>query len=598
MATGILENSVDKEEQRIMLDSFKTNLSPWKTILKIYKGNYKYLLLSAFFNVLQNSPVVLLPIVTSNIINCASYPSQHSLTEIIINVAIMFAFIVQNIFTSFLSANYRSIANRRVEWGLRSAIARKLQQLSISFQKEMQSGQIQSKMMRDVDQIIGLTGQLFTVGVSVILNLTVAVSVTLSKNIIVFSFFLVTIPTAVFIMRAFRTKLRKSNEAYRQDIENTSASVIEMLNLMPVTKAHGLENIALNRFNRQLFKVADHAHEVDRNNALFSGVAWITFQIFQLICLTFTGILAYKRIIQIGDITLYQSYFSTIVGQINAIIALLPTITSGLESVRSVGDIMCAYDDEDNRGKTRLTGLNGRYEFRHVSFGYKDADTKVLTDLNLVVEKGQTIALVGQSGAGKSTILNMIIGFYRPQNGQLLIDGHDVKDLDLHEYRQFISTVPQASVLFSGSIKDNITYGMPHYSEQQLKTAIKVANLEEVINNLPNGIDTLVGEHGDKLSGGQKQRIAIARAVIRDARVIIFDEATSALDTVSEKLIQDSIEQLSKDRTTFIVAHRLSTIRNADKIAVIGDGGCIEYGTFDELMAKKGEFYKYKTLQS
>ena len=185
-----------------------------------------------------------------------------------------------------------------------------------------------------------------------------------------------------------------------------------------------------------------------------------------------------------------------------------------------------------------------------------------------------------------------------PTQGQVLIDGKDITSIDLRSYRSHISVVPQNTVLFSGSIRDNITLGMEHCTEEQLKAAIRIANLEEMIAKLPQGLDTLVGEHGDKLSGGQRQRIAIARAVIRNASVIFFDEATSALDTVSEKLIQDSIDQLAKDHTTFIVAHRLSTIRNADKIAVIKDGNCVEFGTWDELMEKKGEFYKFKSLQS
>ena len=214
------------------------------------------------------------------------------------------------------------------------------------------------------------------------------------------------------------------------------------------------------------------------------------------------------------------------------------------------------------------------------------------------INKGEICSLVGTSGSGKSTVLNMVIGFYQPTEGKVLIDGKDMTELDLQSYRSHIATVPQTSVLFSGTIRDNITFGMEECTEEQLQEAIRIANLQEVIDKLPYGLSTMVGEHGDKLSGGQRQRIAIARAVIRNAKVIIFDEATSALDTVSEKLIQDSIDKLAKDRTTFIVAHRLSTIRNADKIAVIKDGVCVEYGTWQELVDQKGEFYRFRSLQT
>ena len=259
---------------------------------------------------------------------------------------------------------------------------------------------------------------------------------------------------------------------------------------------------------------------------------------------------------------------------------------------------MWALDTEDNEGKEKLRELQGSYEFKNVSFCYHDDPKPILDGLDLSIKKGETIALVGESGSGKTTILSILIGYYMPTGGHVFIDGKDITTLDLRSYRSHISVVPQNTVLFSGSIRDNITFGMEHCTEEQLSEAIRIANLEEVIKKLPQGLDTLVGEHGDKLSGGQRQRIAIARAVIRDSSVIFFDEATSALDTVSEKLIQDSIDKLAKDRTTFIVAHRLSTIRNADKIAVIQDGKCVEFGTWDELMEKKGEFYKFKSLQS
>ena len=208
------------------------------------------------------------------------------------------------------------------------------------------------------------------------------------------------------------------------------------------------------------------------------------------------------------------------------------------------------------------------------------------------------MALVGESGSGKSTVLNLVIGFNKLDSGSLKIDGIDAADIDMRSYRRFISMVPQNSILFSGTIRENITYGRQHVTEELLNYAVRAAQLESVIAKLPDGLDTMVGEHGAKLSGGQRQRISIARAIIRNPQVIIFDEATSALDSVTESEIQKAIENLTKDRTTFIVAHRLSTIKNADKIAVMENGRCVEYGTYDELMAKKGAFYKLKQMQS
>lgn len=307
--------------------------------------------------------------------------------------------------------------------------------------------------------------------------------------------------------------------------------------------------------------------------------------------------MAYTGDITIGEVALYQTYFGGIVNRISALVGLLPTISKGTESLISVGEILSANDVEDNTGKKKLKTLEGEFDFKDVCFGYTP-EKRILNHLDLHVNKGETIALVGESGAGKSTVLNMVIGFNKANSGTITIDGNNIDDIDLRSYRRHLAVVPQTSVLFSGTIRDNITYGLPSVSKAQLDMAIKAANLTSFIDSLPQGLDTVVGEHGGKLSGGQRQRISIARAIIRNPKVIVLDEATSALDSVSEKEIQDAIDNLTRERTTFIVAHRLSTIRNADKIAVMRDGHCAEYGTYEELMALKGEFYQMKTLQS
>ena len=280
-----------------------------------------------------------------------------------------------------------------------------------------------------------------------------------------------------------------------------------------------------------------------------------------------------------------------------SIVYLLPAITRGADAIRSIGEILSSHDVEKNSNKPKLSELKGKYEFKNVVFNY-DMETHVLNGIDLTVNQGETIALVGESGSGKSTIINLVTGFNFAESGELLVDGQNIKNFDLRSYRRFLSVVPQHSILFSGTVRENITYGYDDYTEQQLRYAITAAQLDDVVARLPHGLDTSVGEHGAKLSGGQRQRIAIARAIIRDPKVIIFDEATSALDSVTEREIQAAIENLTRNRTTFVVAHRLSTIKNADKIAVIKDGKCVEFGTYDELIAKRGEFFNFKEIQS
>ncbi len=518
--------------------------------------------------------------------------------NIIINVAVMIALILLNIPMNYLYTRYKSLATRYAETGLRKALVRKLQQLSISYHKETQSGRLQSKIMRDVEAVEMLSTQMFLSILNIALNVAIALAVTVSKSMLVFTFFLLTTPLAAVTMVFFRNIMRKRNREFRKEMEETSARVMEMVELIPVTRAHALEEEEVEKMSGQLFAVAEKGYKLDVIQSLFGSVGWAIFQIFQVICLGFTGFLALRATILPGDITLYQSYFATIVAQVSSLMSLIPTIAKGVESVNSIGEVLLEEDVEHNEGKSTLDDVVGRFEFKDVKFKYNNASNNILHELNLVVEPGETIALVGESGAGKSTILNLVIGFNFATAGRVLVDGKDMSKIDLRSYRKHLAVVPQTSILFSGTIRDNITYGMEDVDEDTLKEVIKAANLSDLIDSLPNGIDTVVGEHGGKLSGGQRQRISIARALIRHPKVIVLDEATSALDSISEKLIQEALGNLTKGRTTFIVAHRLSTIRDADKIAVIADGHCVEYGTFDELMALKGEFYKMKVIQS
>ena len=585
-------------EENFIQDSYRSNPDrPVKILLSLYRGNYRNLFLSTFFYVMKHSAVWVLPIVTANIVNYVTGETEGVWSFIVKNAALILFLIVLNVPANYLHTRFKSLATRSVEAALRSALVRKIQQLSIPCHKDMQSGRLQSKVMRDVEAVETLSSQIFISLLNIVINIAVALSITIVKSRIVFSFFLLTIPMAAITIAFFRRPMKKRNRDFRQEMEATSAQVLEMLEMVPITRAHALEEKEITRMSRQLQSVAKEGYHLDIIQSTFGSVSWAVFQIFQVICLVFTASLALRHTVQAGDIILYQSYFATIVNQVSSIITLLPTITKGMESVSSIGEILNANDVEDNSGKKKLSSLEGRYDFEDVHFSYS-SQKDILNGISFHVEPGETIAFVGKSGAGKSTLLNLVIGFLLPQKGRVLVDGQDLSTIHLPSYRKFLAVVPQNTVLSSGSIRDNITYGLQNVPEEKLMQTVKAANLSDMIHDLPDGLDTMIGSHGDKLSGGQKQRISIARALIREPRVILFDEATSALDSISEKAIQDALNNLIRGRTTFMVAHRLSTIRSADKIVVLHNGKCVEFGTWEELLAKKGFFYRLKVMQA
>ena len=585
------------ETEETFIDSYgKHEQKPLRILLSLYKGHYLQLVLSGIFFALKHACVWYLPVATAGVINIASGTDDGGLSGILFYISIEIALVLINMPANYLYVHFRSLAIRNMEAGLRGALVRKLQQLSITYHKEMQSGRLQSKIMRDVEAIETLSQQLFTNILTILLNLIVAFAVTGMRSRTVLIFFVICGPVAALTMVAFKNQIKRTNSTFRKEMETTSAKVMEMVELIPVTRAHALEDEEIDKMENQLSSVAKSGYRLDIVQANFGAVGWCVYHVFQVLCLGFTGYLAFHGQTTVGDITLYQTYFSTIVNQISSFINLLPIISKGLESVNSVGEVLLANDVENNKGKTKIKSVRGQFDFENLCFGY-DSSKPVLNHLNLHVEPGETIALVGESGAGKSTVLNMVIGFNKPDSGRILLDGMDMNTINLQSYRQHIAVVPQTSILFSGTIKDNITYGIDKVSEQKLNQVIDAANLRSFIDSLPEGLNTVVGEHGGKLSGGQRQRISIARALIRDPDIIILDEATSALDSISEKEIQEALNNLTKDRTTFIVAHRLSTIKGADRIAVLREGHCTEYGSYDELMALKGEFYEMRRLQ-
>nr|WP_260408424.1 ABC transporter ATP-binding protein [Planomonospora venezuelensis] len=539
----------------------------------------------------KHSPIWVLPLVTANIIDVVEHRSP--VASLWANTAVLLALLLLNYPLHLLYVRCLHGAIRRVGTGLRSALCRRMQHLSIGYHSRVSAAVLQTKVIRDVENIEQTAQQTGDMGLSALTTLAGGLVMVAFRVPAAIPVFLVVVPAAAYLVMRMRARMREDNESFRREIEKLSARVSEMTTLIPITRAHGLERDALHRVDGTLTSVLRKGLRLDLVNGSFGALAWILLNVLGAAVLAGSALVAYHQVIPVnsGDVVMLSTFFPILTSAVTSLLSLTPVINKGLASVRSVGEVLQAPDLEHNAGKAEVASARGEVEFRGVGFAYGDPDeAPAVKDFTLKVSPGETIALVGPSGAGKSTVLNLVIGFLRPTAGRILLDGRDMEGLDLRTYRRFLSVVPQESILFEGSIRENVTYGLTGVSEERVRRALEDANATEFIDRLPGGLDTVVGERGARLSGGQRQRLAIARALIRDPRVLILDEATSALDTRSEALIQQALARLVAGRTVFVVAHRLSTIRGADRIVVMRDGGIEEVGTHEELMRLRGVY--------
>ena len=574
-----------------------------KFLGKILKMNAWPLISSTLVYVLQASPLWVMPLVTSYIINLVTATVSSGAAvgadvwrKIIIAAVILGSLIIMNVPTTTWRAMIVSKMCRRTSAGIKSAVVRKLQSLSITYHKDMQMGKIQSKFLRDTDAVDSLLSTIVRTLLPNIIGVIIAIVISVVKNGWIALFFLLVIPFNVTLSWIFGKKLRRAHRDFRVKTEKVSVKLTSMLQMMQVTKAHGLEDAEMQQFNSHMGQLTDSGMATDKTTAYFGSSSWALNDLLSAACLVFCAVLAVQGHIEVGDIVLYQSMFTQISGYVTTLINIYPNLSGGLEALDSVSEIMNASDIEASVGKAKISKIKGDVRFDNVSYRYPGTEQLIVKDFTLDVKAGECIAVVGASGSGKSTLMNMIIGFLKPIKGKIFIDDKSIDDINLSEYRHHISVVPQSSILFAGTIRENITFGINSYTEEEFQKVLEMANILEFLPDLPNGLDTDIGEYGDKLSGGQRQRITIARALIRNPKILILDEATSALDNISEYHVQQAISSSIRGRTTFIVAHRLSTIRDADRIIVMDAGAIVESGTYDELMAKQGKFYELKCL--
>lgn len=591
-------NPKRQSNTKLLLPFYRSH-APFKTLLLLYSHDWDKLALSMVFYVIKHSPEWIRPVVIANIIDIISRPQEHSLTQLWLNGAVLAISIVQNIPTHYLHIMSLSAATRQMETNVRDLLTRQLQQLSMGFYKQHSIGVLQVKLLRDVEEIQQLTSSIFQFLPSALLTILIAIAITAMRAWKFLFFFAATVPAAVILVQVLKKPIQQRNHIFRRQMEGISSHLIEMIKLVPVTRAHGIEETEIDRTQQRLYSVKRAAMSLDGINAITNASSWVTLRLFSAVCLVTSAYMAYtgKMGITSGDVILLTGYFDALTNSIVQILAVLPQIGTGFESIRSVGEILECPDIELNQGKQSVRQARGEFLFDAVSFIYPSSEHPAVNNISLHVTPGETIAFVGPSGAGKSTLLNLVIGFLRPTQGQIYLDGQDMNALDLRTYRQFVSVVPQETILFEGTVRENILYGLQGVSERQLHQAIQDANALEFILNLPQGLDTLIGENGTKLSGGQRQRLAIARALVRHPKVLFLDEATASVDTASEALIQEALERLMNNSTTFVVAHRLSTIRKADRIVVLDKGQIVEIGNHHQLLEKNGLYARLIALQ-
>ncbi|HHB0116286.1 TPA: SAV1866 family putative multidrug efflux ABC transporter [Staphylococcus aureus] len=521
----------------------------------------------------------------------------HHLT-IAIGIA-LFIFVIVRPPIEFIRQYLAQWTSNKILYDIRKKLYNHLQALSARFYANNQVGQVISRVINDVEQTKDfiLTGLMniwldcITIIIALSIMFFLDVKLTLAA-LFIFPFYILTV-------YVFFGRLRKLTRERSQALAEVQGFLHERVQGISVVKSFAIEDNEAKNFDKKNTNFLTRALKHTRWNAYsFAAINTVT-DIGPIIVIGVGAYLAISGSITVGTLAAFVGYLELLFGPLRRLVASFTTLTQSFASMDRVFQLIDEdYDIKNGVGAQPIEIKQGRIDIDHVSFQYNDNEAPILKDINLSIEKGETVAFVGMSGGGKSTLINLIPRFYDVTSGQILIDGHNIKDFLTGSLRNQIGLVQQDNILFSDTVKENILLGRPTATDEEVVEAAKMANAHDFIMNLPQGYDTEVGERGVKLSGGQKQRLSIARIFLNNPPILILDEATSALDLESESIIQEALDVLSKDRTTLIVAHRLSTITHADKIVEIENGHIVETGTHRELIAKQGAYEHLYSIQN
>ncbi|APT15993.1 MULTISPECIES: ABC transporter ATP-binding protein [Staphylococcus] len=575
-----------------------------KRYLKFVKP-YRYRIIATIIvGIIKFGIPMLIPLLIKyaidGVINNHSLTNQEKFSHLGVAIGIaLFIFLIVRPPIEFIRQYLAQWTSNKILYDIRKQLYNHLQALSARFYANNQVGQVISRVINDVEQTKDfiLTGLMniwldcITIIIALSIMFFLDVKLTFAA-IFIFPFYILTV-------YFFFGRLRKLTRVRSQALAEVQGFLHERVQGMSVIKSFAIEDNEAKNFDNHNKNFLQRAFQHTRWNAYsFAAINTVT-DLGPIIVIGVGSYLAITGSITVGTLAAFVGYLEQLFGPLRRLVSSFTTLTQSFASMDRVFQLMDEdYDIKNGIGAQPIKISEGQIDLKHVSFKYNENEKEVLHDINLTINKGETVAFVGMSGGGKSTLINLIPRFYDVTQGEILIDHHNVKEFLTGSLRNQIGLVQQDNILFSDTVKENILLGRPDATDDEVVEAAKMANAHDFISNLPNGYDTEVGERGVKLSGGQKQRLSIARIFLNNPPVLILDEATSALDLESEAIIQEALDVLSKDRTTLIVAHRLSTITHADRIVVMENGRIVETGTHQQLINKRGAYEHLYSIQN
>ena len=560
-----------------------------KKLISYYKPYMGTFLLDMFFAVVASAIALVIPLIVRYITSEVIYLEQGAKERIIQLGIILIVLVVIQFLSNFYITNIGHVMGAKMEYNMRAEIFEHYQKLSFSFFDDQKVGQLMSRITND---LFDITELLHHGPENIVISLIKIVGAFIilfgiSKYLTAASFII--LPFMFIYVFFLNKKMRKTFKENRKKVADINSRTEDNLSGIRVVKSFANEDIEIAKFKEG----NDAFLKTKKNSYLYLGLfqsGMTAFILLVNIVVIITGaVLISDGLVEIPDFIAFLLYINTFTEPIRVIVDFTEQFQNGYTGFERFTEILNIEPDiKDRESAVEMTDVKGDILFEDVSFKYKDGAHRVLRQINLDIEAGSYVALVGSSGGGKTTLCSLIPRFYDVTNGDIKIDGKDIRDIKLKSLRDHIGIVQQDVYLFAGTVLENISYGKPGSTKEEIIAAAKLANAHDFIMELPNGYDTDIGQRGIKLSGGQKQRLSIARVFLKNPPILIFDEATSALDNESENIVKESLEKLAKNRTTIVIAHRLSTVRNAERILVLTENGIEESGTHDELMAKDG----------